>query len=162
LLNELFATYEAFSSEQDFPVPAPRPYGDYITWLRQQDLVKAEEYWKETLRGIKSPTPLGIAKADHDGANTRPFSVDRESALLAPELFEGLTALARKHRLTLNPLVQGAWALLLSRYSGEKDVVFGTVVSGRPTSLDGSESMMGLFINTLPVRVAVDEQDRVL
>jgi thioesterase domain-containing protein len=162
ILNELFATYEAFSKGQEMRMPPSRPYGDYIGWLRRQDLAKAEQYWRETLKGITSPTPLGMGKAEPTVANTQPFGADRENGLLSPETVDGLKSLAREHRLTLNTLVQGAWAILLSRYSGERDVVFGSVVSGRPPSLEGSESMVGLFINTLPVRVVVDGKDRVL
>src|SRR5690606_30187812 len=68
-----------------------------------------------------------------------------------------LEALARQHHVTMSTIVQGAWALLLSRYSGEEDVLFGATVSGRPADLPGAETMVGLFINTLPVRVKVDE-----
>jgi non-ribosomal peptide synthetase component F len=73
-----------------------------------------------------------------------------------------LQQLARREQLTLNTIVQGAWGLLLSRYSGAEDVVFGTVVSGRPAELRGVEGMLGLFINTLPVRVRVRGQERVV
>ena len=74
---------------------------------------------------------------------------------LSPKITVTLQTLARQHQLTLNTFVQGAWSLLLHRYSGEEDVLFGITVSGRPPDLAGSEQMVGLFINTLPLRVAV-------
>ncbi len=81
-----------------------------------------------------------------------------EHALTLPaELSRHLQAFARRHRLTLNTLLQGAWAILLARYTGRTDMVFGATVAGRPAALSGVERMVGLFINTLPVRVQVDE-----
>src|SRR5207248_11500366 len=80
----------------------------------------------------------------------------RQSVRLSEATSSGLQSLARQHHLTMNTLLQGAWALLLSRYSGEEDVLFGATVSGRPAALPGVESMVGLFINSLPVRVRVD------
>src|SRR6185436_11435234 len=81
---------------------------------------------------------------------------------LTPTITAGLQALAQQHQLTLNTLVQGAWALLLSRYSGEADVVFGVTVSGRPATLAGVETMVGLFINTLPARVKIPTTQSIL
>ena len=81
---------------------------------------------------------------------------------LSAELTEKLRALARTSHVTLSTLIQGGWALLLSRYSGNRDVVFGVAVSGRPPEIPGIESMVGLFINTLPLRVAVTEEASLL
>jgi non-ribosomal peptide synthetase component F len=81
---------------------------------------------------------------------------------ISPETTEKLQAVARQNQLTLNTIMQGAWALLLNCYSGEDDVLFGTIVSGRPADLAGIESMIGLFINTLPVRVRVQADNRLL
>ncbi|HYO92286.1 MAG TPA: amino acid adenylation domain-containing protein, partial [Pyrinomonadaceae bacterium] len=134
---------------------AVRPYRDYIHWLSQQNVGKAEAYWREQLRGVTAPTPLGIepvltAKTIQKGYG--------EQAIALPAV---LRAFARQQRLTLNTVIQGAWALLLSRYSRESDVVFGAVVSGRPAALPDVEAMIGLFINTLPVRVRIDGDESV-
>ncbi|HKP12625.1 MAG TPA: amino acid adenylation domain-containing protein, partial [Blastocatellia bacterium] len=132
-----------------------RPYREYIEWLRRQDLSKAENYWRERLKGVQSPTRLAIAKNVSADAQTRRFA---ESAVkLDRETTARLQGLAREQNLTLNTVVEGAWALLMSRYSGNRDVVFGATVSGRPAELAGIEEMVGLFINTLPVRVTVEE-----
>src|SRR5262249_58636745 len=89
-------------------------------------------------------------------------SWDEREISLGPETVSTLQAFARGHRLTLNTLLLGAWAVLLSRYSGEQDVLFGATVSGRPPELQGVEEMVGLFINTLPVRVHVGEDELVV
>ena len=153
LLNEVLAFYEAYCRGRELRLERPRPYRDYIAWLQQQDLAQAEGFWREALRGITAPTPLGVGR-DVGGRERAPRYAEQRLELSAA-VTGGLRALAREHRLTLNALVQGAWALLLSRYSGEEKVVFGATVSGRPAGLVGVEAMVGLFINTLPVRVRV-------
>jgi non-ribosomal peptide synthetase component F len=131
-----------------------RPYRDYIAWLQKQNLAEADAYWKRTLKGFTAPTPLFVDR--HPGeisvkpdARERRFQVPSETAT-------ALHRFARENQLTVNTLVQGVWAMLLSRYSREQDVLFGMVVSGRPPDLSGSESMVGLFVNSLPLRVNVE------
>jgi amino acid adenylation domain-containing protein len=151
VLQEVFACYEAFKRNQDVYLPQPRPYQDYIAWLKQQDMSQAETFWRRMLHGFSAPTPLpassGTGSADCDEYQ---FEVSRQTT-------SELLRLSRQHQLTMNTIVQGAWALLLSGYSGERDVVFGAVVSGRPASLTGIENMIGLFINTLTVRAQLHD-----
>ncbi|WP_250125636.1 condensation domain-containing protein [Chroococcidiopsis sp. CCMEE 29] len=154
IFKEVFAFYQVFRKGQDLHLEQPRPYRDYIAWLKQQDLSKAETFWQKTLQGCTKPTPLGM-KADPGSFSGQEQGYGKQRAYLPAPALHQLQSLARQYRLTLNTLVQGVWALLLSRYSGEEDVVFGTTVSGRPSDLAGSESMIGLFTNTLPVRVKV-------
>lgn len=142
----------SFYRGDDLRLPKSRPYRDYIAWLQQQDLASAEKYWREALKGFTTPTPLILnnvpehtQKPAHNG---RHFSLSTDNTVR-------LRDVARKHRLTLNTLVQGAWALVLSCCSDQQDVVFGATVSGRPPELKGVEEMVGVFINTLPVRVRV-------
>ncbi len=139
----------------DAPLPAVRPYRDYILWLQKQDLGAAEAFWRATLAGFTAPTPIGT---DLGGEST--FA--RHFELLPPELTAALQELARRNQLTLSTLVQGAWALLLSRYSGHQEVLFGATSSGRPADLPGVEAMVGMFINTLPVRVDADPGAKLL
>ncbi|MCA1568667.1 MAG: amino acid adenylation domain-containing protein, partial [Acidobacteria bacterium] len=159
VLQEVFSFYDAFQRSKELSLPLPRPYRDYIGWLRQQDMIKAESYWRRVLAGFNAPTPLHVTRAagsvpegDHEN------NYGKRSRQLGESLTTRLQHLARQHRLTLNTLLQGSWALLLSRYSGERDIVFGTVVSGRPADLAGVESTVGLFINTLPVRIQVEPE----
>ncbi|MCY1015549.1 non-ribosomal peptide synthase/polyketide synthase [Pyxidicoccus sp. MSG2] len=161
LLDELFASYEAVSKGESPVLPDRPPYRDYIAWLRTRDAARAESFWRESLAGFTEPTPLP--------ADSRPGRAQVETGvpeghltLLPAALTERLQAFARRHHLTMNTLAQGAWALLLGRYSGQRDVVFGTTVAGRPPELPGAESMIGLFINTLPVRVRLPERERLV
>ncbi len=162
LLSEVFTLYAAaVSGGAAVLPPPPRPYRDYIAWLAERDEAAAESYWRRALAGFTAPTP---APFDHpaalggaDGSHAGDY-YERSVALPAPRV-AALEALARGLRVTLNTLVQGAWALLLSRYAQASDVVFGAVVSGRPAELTGVESMVGLFINSLPVRVEIPENE---
>ncbi len=132
-------------------VPSGASHQTYRTWLQQQDLSQAENFWRQELRGFTRPTPLGKRAPVRLG--TEGYG-EAELRFQAP-LTARLQALARREHLTLNTLLQGVWALLLSRYSGMTDVVFGTTVAGRPPQLPGVETMVGLWINTLPVRLSV-------
>ncbi len=147
LLTQVMKIYEASRRGIDAAPEPSRPYRDYIAWLQKQDRTKAEAFWRETLKGLTAPTPLVVDRGNAKA--TEPYTIHR--AHLPANATAALLALARQEQLTLNTLIQGAWALLLSRYSGEERVVFGATVSGRPADLPGAESMVGLFINTLPV-----------
>ncbi|MGK4580265.1 amino acid adenylation domain-containing protein [Kitasatospora sp. HPMI-4] len=149
LLNELFTMYGHGGA--DHALPAVRPYRDYLRWLGGQDRARAEAAWRGHLAGLEEPTLLGPA-----GAGRETVVPEEAVAELGEELTASLTATARRHGLTLNTVVQGAWALVLSRLTGRTDVVFGATVSGRPAGLPGVESMIGLFANTVPVRLRID------
>ena len=157
LLKEVFILYEALCRNESAQLAQPRPYRDYISWLQGQPLAEAERFWREKLRGFSSPTPLVIghsaaARAGGQGEGEQGEYLEQRARLSVEETAE-LSAMARRHQLTLSTIVQGAWALLLSRYSGQAEVVFGATVAGRPAQLRGVEQMVGLFINTLAVRV---------
>jgi amino acid adenylation domain-containing protein len=160
LLNEAFALYESLSRGEELQPEKPRPYRDYIAWLQRQDAKQAEDFWRETLKGFSAPTPILAEQGSPDSADEPGYK--EHGSKLPEETYAALKACARGHRLTLNTMLQGAWALLLSHYSGERDVVFGGVVSGRPAELSGVEKMVGLFINTLPVRAQIDPQEPVM
>ncbi|MBE9162165.1 non-ribosomal peptide synthetase [Tychonema sp. LEGE 06208] len=159
VLEEVFAFYQAFCQGEELHLKRPRPYRDYIAWLHQQDLSAAKSFWRQTLKGFAAPT--AIARGNIVARN-RLESSGEQQVIFSATATAALQSAARQHQLTLNTLVQAAWALLLSRYSGEEDVVFGTVVSGRPPDLMGAESVVGLFVNPLPVRVKIDPQDVIL
>ncbi|MEH2032602.1 MAG: non-ribosomal peptide synthase/polyketide synthase [Nostoc sp.] len=161
VLKEVFAFYEAFNRDENLYLDSPIPYRNYIAWLGQQDLHLASKFWRQTLSGFTAPTPLIVDKPVGNLSNSKQ-TYDEQHLKLSPTVTDALKSLARQHHLTLNTLVQGAWALLLSRYSGEYDVVFGATVSGRSPALSGVESMVGLFINTLPVRVQVPPETELL
>ncbi|WP_406015632.1 amino acid adenylation domain-containing protein [Streptomyces sp. NBC_00984] len=135
------------------PLPPAAPYRDYLVWLGGQDRNKAEAAWGASLEGLERPALLAPA-----GPDTAP---DRSRLWLTAALTETLVRRAAAAGVTLNTLVQVSWALVLARLTGSRDLVFGAVVSGRPHDLPGVESMVGLFINTLPVRVRLRDGERV-
>jgi amino acid adenylation domain-containing protein len=156
VLRDVEALYGTLRRDKAIPLEERRPYRDYILWLQQQDPAQVEAYWRKTLGGVAAPTPLVVDRPDWRPTG-RQVDYGEAKLALSESASDMLRALAKRHRLTISTLVQGAWALLLSRYSGQRDVVFGSVVSGRPPSLQGSHEMVGLFINTLAARAHVDE-----
>ncbi|MCK1637526.1 non-ribosomal peptide synthase/polyketide synthase [Bradyrhizobium sp. 157] len=130
------------------PAANPTRYRDYIAWLLAQDAKAAEAFWREQLKTFEEPTQLADAFGSrrHDASGH-----ERCYTRLGETATAELKAFARRERITLNTIVQGVWALLLQRYTGQQTVTFGVTVAGRPSSLDGSQQMLGLFINTLPV-----------
>jgi non-ribosomal peptide synthase protein (TIGR01720 family) len=153
LYDELVRFYGAFIQNQDLQLPLNRPYRDYITWLQRQDQRAAESFWQETLAGFTAPTPL--VKCAPGNRPGQAAGLARQHTYLSLSTTIGLQALARQQQLTLNTLIQGAWALLLSKYSQHSSVTFGVVVSGRPPTLPGNERIVGSFINALPMRIPV-------
>ncbi|HEX2271544.1 MAG TPA: amino acid adenylation domain-containing protein, partial [Pyrinomonadaceae bacterium] len=161
ILKEVAAAYDLLQRGENVPQVTTRPFRDYIAWLQRQDVTKAEEFWRGLLKGFDSPTSLGTYKLPDEKPDPSADSGER-TIKLSPEATTRLESLSRQYQLTLNTFLQGAWGLLLSRYSGESDVVFGATVSGRPADLEGVENMLGLFINTLPVRVKTDPEQMTL
>ena len=159
ILKEVASIYDSLQRGENVPQVTTRPFRDYIAWLQKQDVTKTEEFWRRMLKGFDSPTSLGVYKLSDEKPST---DAGEQTIKLSAEATTRLESLSRQYQLTLNTFLQGAWGLLLSRYSGEPDVVFGATVSGRPADLDGVENMLGLFINTLPVRVKVDPDQMTL
>ncbi|MGH2611010.1 MAG: condensation domain-containing protein, partial [Tepidiformaceae bacterium] len=155
VFSEAAAHYQAYCQGQEPRLEPPRPFEDYIAWLQEQDVGGATAFWRRMLEGYQGPAPISVdlAPGTPPGPNGQ---YESQQATVSRETTAALQSLARAHQLTLNTLVQAAWAVLLSRYTGDENVVFGATASGRPAALRGVESMVGLFINTLPVRVQVD------
>ena len=161
LLMDFLAHYEACAQQRECQAEKPRPYRDYIAWLQRQNLETAHAFWRDYLRDFQTPTPLAYDRLPEGLADQNEDAADH-CLHLSAETTAALVTLAQQQRLTLNTFVQGAWALLLSYYSGEEDILFGVTVAGRPTELLGVESVLGLFINTLPLRVRVTPDRPVL
>ncbi|HWF06805.1 MAG TPA: condensation domain-containing protein, partial [Candidatus Angelobacter sp.] len=159
IFEELFAFYQADSEGRTLNMPRPRPYRDFIAWMQKQDKVKAEMFWRDTLKGFSVPTPLPVETEELSGTGPQhlelAIEVDRQTTAR-------LQTLGRQHRITLNTFIQGTWAWLLGRYSAMEEVVFGVTVTGRPVSLRGVESVVGLLVNTLPMRVALNHDESLL
>ena len=154
VMNDVVARYRQLTTNGPVP-PAATPYRDYIAWLQRQDLDAAKEFWSATLGGGSSASPLGPLLPLEQGRKAGP--VTEQVAPLPLSLVASLRAVAARHQVTFSTLVQAAWALLLQRYTGEAEVTFGCASSGRPAELAGVDQMVGSFINSLPVRVAVPD-----
>ncbi len=157
LLREVFAAYaELCRGGKPAAEGTVVPYQDFIAWQERQGGADAERFWRRSLAGVSAPTPLPAVRpravAGEEGRSSEERGTELPAGMTA-----ALLGLARRHGLTANILVEGAWAALLSRYSQENDVVFGTTVSGRSAPLVGIESMVGMLINTLPLRVHVPD-----
>jgi amino acid adenylation domain-containing protein len=154
LLKEVLTVYDAVRTGGTVELGAPSPYADYIEWLQRQDYGEAEAYWRRTLGGMTTRAPSGSDRFPMGAADTQE-DYSEKSIYLQLDEAATLKSFATGYGLTVNTLMQGVWALLLSRWSNAEDVVFGSVVSGRPADLPGVESTVGMFINTLPVRIRI-------
>ncbi len=160
ILKEVFTLYEASQKQIPVQLPPVRPYKDYITYLQKQDMSVARDYWTDLLKDyLPNPLPLIHPPVSDDAAED--FRA-HEIFNLSPELSKKLNQIARENQVTVNTFIQAAWGILLSAYLNETDVVFGATVSGRPPQLRGVENMVGMFINTLPVRVKFDVRQPVI
>ena len=154
LLEELVHLYEACIEGRDVPDDERPAYRDYIAWRLNRPEGESRRFWKEFLEGFTTPTRLSVDAAPRIAPGERGPIAERERWVGASDT-RAVVEAATRYRLTLNTVVQGAWALILSRYSGGPDVVFGTAVAGRPAELAGVERMIGLFLNGVPMRAVV-------
>jgi len=156
VFRDVSRSYEAISRNDSPRLETVRPYRDYLEWLHTQSPGDAQEFWRENLAGFREPTPLPGDLPDPPDNGDRYLENRVE---LSAETTSALQVAARRLQITQSALVQGAWAILLSRQSGCKEVLFGSATAGRPTDLRGVESIVGPFVNNLPIRVAVDEKE---
>ncbi|MBK3570892.1 non-ribosomal peptide synthetase, partial [Streptomyces sp. MBT62] len=155
-LDELFALYETAGDANALPTPGS--YRDYLTWLEEQDDLVATAAWRTALAGLDEPTLLAPTAAD----GLEPVIPDQLDTRLSTELGDRLRELAPVHGLTLNTILNAAWGLTLSSATGRADVVFGTTVAGRPSEVPDVGNIIGLFLNTVPTRIALDPAEPVL
>jgi amino acid adenylation domain-containing protein len=160
ILGEVVQIYEALCQGQNGYLAPSTPFRNYVEWLQQQNVSQAEVFWRQLLNGVKTPTPLTNLYVD--GLSHQEEKYDDQQITLSVETTSALYSFARQHRITVNTIVQGVWAFLISRYSGQEEVIYGCTVSGRPPELAGAESIVGMLVNTLPVRVKVDPQQPLL
>jgi amino acid adenylation domain-containing protein len=171
--RDLFALYETERQRSEArrdpgQVNPAAPFRAYLDWIERQDEEAARRWWSERLSGFDTPFKLADGTADTEAPNapagTDPAAADLEGADLwgevservDPEADRKLRSFAASRGLTLNTVVQAAWALVLSRHFRRRDVLYGMIVSGRPADLPGVEDIVGLFINTLPCRLSID------
>ncbi|MBV9273286.1 MAG: amino acid adenylation domain-containing protein, partial [Verrucomicrobia bacterium] len=161
ILKDVMAIYRALKEGRDYRLGPLRPYREFVDWLQTYDQSKAESYWRTALKGFTVPTPL-LGSNGEAGHASDVYVAAQEVFHFSSSLMDAMKLFAKRHDLTLSTLVHAAWAMMLSRYSGEHDIVFGSTGSGRSAELEGIDSMVGLFLNTLPVRAQFSPQDSVL
>ncbi|MEU8503826.1 amino acid adenylation domain-containing protein [Streptomyces brevispora] len=154
-LEELFTLYERAGDDTGLPVPGS--YRDYLGWLDEQDTGAALAAWRRSLSGLDEPTLLAPS-----GRDTGPVIPADFDTVLTPQASELLRATARRHGLTLNTVLNAAWGLVLSAMTGRSDVVFGTAVAGRPADVPDAAGIIGMFLNTIPARVAFTPDEPLL
>ncbi|MGH3486992.1 MAG: amino acid adenylation domain-containing protein [Actinopolymorphaceae bacterium] len=150
LVRELFTLYDDPDGASLAPAAHPR---DHLGWLAAQDGQAAVAAWQRVLSGVTEPTTLAPADVPHPERVGPPEVIEHR---VDPETCAGLRSVSRAYGLTLNTVLQGAWASVLATFTGRDDVVFGTTVAGRPAELPDVASMVGLFVTTIPVRVRLD------
>ncbi|HSU16596.1 non-ribosomal peptide synthetase [Longimicrobium sp.] len=150
VLEEVFAAYDGAGEETE--TPERRPFRDHVAWLRERDAAADEAYWSGLLGGLPAPAAMPAGRSAPRDAAAEPAAGERELRLSAG-VTGALRAFEREQGVWLNTLVQGAWALLLGRYTGSDEAVFGVVRGGRGAAAEGADAMVGLLINTVPFRV---------
>ncbi|MCP5051332.1 MAG: amino acid adenylation domain-containing protein, partial [bacterium] len=155
LLNELLTGYQCLAAGKTPDLPVPLPYRDYIRWLERQDREEGLKYWKTYLEGYDRQVvlPQFSRQEQETSPGTQTYRPGLHRFTFDERLTSALEVVAGAGHVTLNTLFQTGWAIILQRYNNCDDVVFGSVVSGRSAGIPGIETMIGLFINTLPVRI---------
>jgi hypothetical protein len=160
ILRELLALYHGLVAGKPANLPPPVLYRDFINWLQQQPEDQAEGYWRKTLAGFTTPTPLGYDRLPLPDVPEEP-DFKEKIVLLDEASSDQVRAFSLQQRLTLNTVIQGAWTLLLSSRSGMTDLLFGAAVSGRSAGIPRIDSAVGIFVNVVPTRVRVPADERV-
>ncbi|MCV6638057.1 amino acid adenylation domain-containing protein [Candidatus Albibeggiatoa sp. nov. NOAA] len=150
VLKDLFEYYQAITQQKPLHIQPTKHYANYVQWLAKQDANKAQQFWQDNLKDAQ------IRQYFNSSSKTPCYSERKFS--LPEQLQKDIQQLTQQHQLTFFTIMQGAWAFLLSRYANQNDVMFGTTVSGRTPEIPQVESIVGLLINTLPVRVQIGEQ----
>jgi amino acid adenylation domain-containing protein len=154
LMRDLLSLHHQLCDGQDTKLPSTPPMREFVEWLQRQDAADAERFWRQELQGFTTPTLAATQRPPVDHSPSE-FDFAEEILRLSPEIQIELGSFAQKHRLTLGTIFHAAWAIVLSTYTGESDVVFGSTVSGRASELADVESTVGLYMNTLPARVQI-------
>ncbi len=160
VLREVFSFYEALRDGRSLDIPSPRPYREYIEWHREQNHSHAEKYWRSALKDFSAPTHLVLPRVLDDDVREHSHGVKEVKLSVATTSI--LNTFAQSYHLTVNAMLQGAWAMLLHRYSGDRDIIFGATRACRNSAFAGADSIIGLLINTLPMGVQVRPDVRLI
>jgi thioesterase domain-containing protein/acyl carrier protein len=158
ILQDLLAFYDAnCSGENEAGLPAIPSYKSYLNWVNKQDQEKSRSFWAEVLKDFEKPTLVANRR---QATKSSENNFQTESLKLSEEESQKLRDFAQKNQVTLNTLIQGTWAILLSRYVDQEDIAFGTIVSGRSIDLPNAERMAGMYMNVLPLRTRLDDDEK--
>lgn len=159
ILKEFFEAYDRLSQQEEVTTDRPKAkFKEFIRWLQSHDESKAKTFWEQYLKGIEENSPLSIAKKNSLSKRV----IASEKMEFSAETKHELESFAAEHELTPASIFFSAWGILMQRYKNSEDILFGTTVSGRPTSLKGCEDIVGLFINTIPLRVTYQDKLSIL
>jgi bacitracin synthase 3 len=159
IISEFFAIYDSFLKGKDYVLPPVKPYKNYIKWLNSRDREESETFWRDYLSGYDSaasvPVPVLQEKSESSVYRNEEIiiSLDKQKTT-------ELNKLAIDSKVTLNTVIQAVWGIILGKYCSKDDVVFGTIVSGRSSLVEGVETMVGLFMNAVPVRIKLAKDKR--
>ena len=149
LLNEFMEAYHHLSEGKQMVFPPKSKYKDYLKWLRSQDQTKQKSYWQDYLKGFNEKTLLPYERKERMDT----YRADELNISLPQNVTAQITEFAKQNNLSPATLFYAAWGILLQKYGNSNDVVFGTTVSGRTQKLKGIQNIVGLFINTIPLRI---------
>ena len=157
ILKEFFNTYhELCNGGLPLNIPAKPTFNEFIRWIQSQDKNRQEKFWREYLAGVETQTELPIKKRTEETARTEDYSI-----ILEEDIKGKLDVFVKNNRVTLAPVFYTAWGILLQKYCDSEDVIFGTTVSGRSAGIKGIEDMVGLFINTIPLRTQTTPSEKI-
>jgi len=157
LINDFAAILQSLQQETILSLPEAEKYSSYIQWLKNIDKDEVLAYWEDYLQGKDSPTLIPFAKEFHE--DTIQYDLSSHISFVDKDVYKEIVQFCKNSGITLNTYIQAVWSYLLSAYNDFEEVTFGAVVSGRPPEVLGIESMVGLFINTVPVRVAINKDE---
>lgn len=156
VLKEVLSIYKMMMNQEPIQLDSPKPYSKYIQWLQKQDEQETMEYWKNYLKGYEAPA---FPNRTFVSGQAKDYVQEQIQFEIDSDMNSKLAHIANAQNVTINNIFQTVWAILLQRYNSVNDVVFGTVVSGRPPEVEGIDRMVGLFINTIPLRVTITNED---
>jgi natural product biosynthesis luciferase-like monooxygenase protein/amino acid adenylation domain-containing protein/non-ribosomal peptide synthase protein (TIGR01720 family) len=156
LINDFNSIVTSIVKNETIALPEPAKYSEYLKWLSKLDKTLSADYWKQYLSDFDTVSDIPFKNKKQKAAQ---FKIGYESCKIEGELYQNVIKICQQIQITPNIFMQGVWGYLLSRYNNTQDIVFGSVVSGRPAELSEAERMIGLFINTIPVRVKYTNDD---
>lgn len=156
LMNSFLTCYTAIANGQPIPTIQKDNYGDLVRSIAQKNNVKSASFWKEYLSDVTSPSFLPFVK--EETSRNKLFGNTTDSLVIEKDLAKDIFKFAKKHHLTVNSIIQGVWAYLLSKYSNQETVMFGVTISGRSAAIERIEDRVGLYINTIPLCTQIEQE----